>query len=49
MPELLKFEYKRLLTCKPLYFILAAAAIIPLAAGIGVNVFYSKFSRKDFI
>ena len=48
MPELLKFEYKRLLTCKPLYFILAAAAIIPLAAGIGVNVFFGILGVDDF-
>lgn len=48
MPELLKFEYKRLLTCKPLYFILAAAAIIPLAAGIGVNVFFGVLGIDDF-
>ena len=48
MPELLKFEYKRLLTCKPLYFILAAAAIIPLAAGIGVNIFFGLLGVDDF-
>lgn len=40
MLELLKFEYKRILTCKPLYFIVAAAVILPLAAGIGLNVFF---------
>jgi len=48
MPELLKFEYKRLLTCKPLYFILAAAALIPLSAGIGVNVFFGVLGIDDF-
>ena len=41
MLELLKFEYKRILTCKPLYFLAAAAAIIPLAAGIGLNLFFN--------
>ena len=45
MPELLKFEYKRILTCKPLYFIAAAAVILPLAAGIGLNIFFDMMTE----
>ena len=48
MPELLKFEYKRILSCKPVYFILAAAAIMPLAAGIGLNFLFNVLGIDDF-
>ncbi|MCR5614785.1 MAG: ABC transporter permease [Saccharofermentans sp.] len=48
MLELLKFEYKRMLSCKPVYFILAAAVIMPLVAGIGLNFLFYVVGIEDF-
>ena len=48
MPELLKFEYRRILKCKPVYFMLAAAVIMPLVAAIGLNVLFNVLGVDDF-